>query len=614
MQRITILLRYGLACTTIAITAGVAFGDCQEDEASSLPPIVRVAEETTPSTSDAMYESDNDDLVPVVQAAHDPTQEPPITHAHPFHEGFQEIPAIVSAGEVPTKQKKGEPAQAFHPELSFLPLHMRANPGSMALIPSRLRPMSENAAPIQPASGEPSPAELFSQVIESEIPDDQLPPIFRPSDLNSLPQPPTWQGEQSAIRPAETDLMTVPASPANDAPIHVAENTPVPVEEFPTQDAVPVPDPIPTTNSAIQDSPVVIQGPVQAVPMTEGQVVVPGALESGFNVRGQCAFCGGVGCDQCSGTAPVMDYTSEVVPETTEYLAQEYDCCGFMMGTQHYCVVDALYYTRNGGLVFGGNFSGFNDFEWTMGGRVTLGYRFDVTSGFEASYMGFDPWLAVTEQFDAGGGLFGNLGAVGGFNPANLSAFDNATYLEQFQRSDLHSSEISQTYWGWDVVKTSLGVRFLSFDDFFRLSSANTVGEQGFYTLDLENTMIGMQSGMELFYDIGYRLSFSMVSKIAVYANRYEGQTTIVNDGVTVLNNSDEETDFGASAEFGLHGHYQILPRVRARFGYDLLGLWEVATTSQNFNPAVSPGTGTLYFNDDDAIFHGVFVGVEFYR
>ena len=331
---------------------------------------------------------------------------------------------------------------------------------------------------------------------------------------------------------------------------------------------------------------------------TEGEASLGAVI-----AEGGCANCGNVNCTGCGG----VDYD---LPQ----VRNAFDCCGSVSCARRYGIVEALYYSRQGDIVFGGNFAGFNNFDFTGGGRVTIGNRIDCAQGWEASYMTVDPWIAVTTQTDAAARLRGNFIAANGFPLANISAFQNATFLEQFQKTDLHSLELQKTWWGWDVVKTHLGWRYIHFDDEFRLSSANNLGQTGFYFLDTTNNMFGPELGAELFYDIGYRLSFSFKAKIGGYVNFRRGRTAIVNDGFVVLNRNDNDTDLSASLEAGAIAHYQITRRIRARVGYEALALYEVATTKENFGNVVTPQTGVNIAGSDSAFFHGLSAGIEIFR
>ncbi len=295
--------------------------------------------------------------------------------------------------------------------------------------------------------------------------------------------------------------------------------------------------------------------------------------------------------------------------------ADTFACCGFVCDASRYLIVDALYWTRENGTFAAGNFANVDDFDWQWGGRITYGNRRDCTRGWEASYMQFDPWIAVNSQRDAlgrlQGGLFGS--ATGGLGPATVSSFRNATFLEQFQKSDLNSAEINRTWWGSDVAKAFIGGRFIYFDDQFRLSSGNRFGETGIHTIDATNRLAGIHAGGEFLYDIGYRLSFSGLVKIGGYANFFDGEQTMFNNGTFHVFNRDDQTDFAASAELGAEARYRIGPHCRLRAGYEFLALLDVFDVESNYSTVILPTAGQN-FQEGGALFHGVNVGVEFYR
>ena len=211
------------------------------------------------------------------------------------------------------------------------------------------------------------------------------------------------------------------------------------------------------------------------------------------------------------------------------------------------------------------------------------------------------------------GALFGNFTVVGGFPLSSISAFRDVLFMEQFEKSRLHSLELNRTIWGWDVIKTSIGMRYVFFDETYRLSTSNASDEIGFYDLKTDNHMIGPQLGVEFFYDVGRRFSVSVVGKIAAYANLSSAMTAIDNNGSTTLAVDSDATDFAWSVEGGIHGHYQLAPRLH-RFGYDILSLSEVAKVENNLSTLVGPLTGVSHDHETDALFHGIFAGIEFYR
>ncbi len=303
-------------------------------------------------------------------------------------------------------------------------------------------------------------------------------------------------------------------------------------------------------------------------------------------------------------------------PAGIEYgsIDDTFACCGFVTDSSGYFVFDSLIYQRGDGDFRAGNFLFPDSFDWSGGGRVTLGKRRDCTRGWEASYMGFDPWLSVTNETNPPGTLLGAIfGSVDGFPDSTFSAFRNATFLEQFQKTDLHSLEFNQTWWGSDVAKAFLGGRFIYFDDEFRLSSQNILGEVGIHTINTTNNMFGIHIGSEVLYDIGYRLSFSVAGKLGVYANFWEGRTALLNNNTIWINATRRSTDWGGSAELGAFARYKLGPRSRLRFGYQIMGLANVYDTESNFNPVVLPTAGQQY-NDGGAFFHGASFGLEIFR
>lgn len=294
------------------------------------------------------------------------------------------------------------------------------------------------------------------------------------------------------------------------------------------------------------------------------------------------------------------------------------NCCGFISDSCAYLISEALYWQRDDGEIVGGNFFRIDDFDYELGGRFTYGRRWCEMEGLEFSYFGFDAFLANTIQRDPPGRLRGQLfGTTTGFNSdAFFSSFRNVQYLEQTQKTKLHSLEANRVWFGWDVAKFFYGVRYIKFDDDFRLISQNFANPPQFgqYEIDIDNNLFGLHIGGELFYDVGYRLSFSFKAKLGAYLNFVDGDTLFINNGTVNLANGDEDVTDSYTYELGINAHYQLMPRLRIVGGYELFGLEDVATTERNFDTIITPLAGTFYRDDDDAIFHGFNVGIEIYR
>ncbi len=145
----------------------------------------------------------------------------------------------------------------------------------------------------------------------------------------------------------------------------------------------------------------------------------------------------------------------------------------------------------------------------------------------------------------------------------------------------------------------------------------NTIARRvhdGLFEMNTHNNLIGPHIGGELFYDVGYRMSWSLVSKAGAYANFNKVDTRYRNDGVQFLDVEDNNGTFSTSLELNLIGHYQLSQRARFRFGYNALWLGDVASVSDNLSTVLSPTTGADTSDSDDMFFHGVSLGFEIYR
>ena len=130
-----------------------------------------------------------------------------------------------------------------------------------------------------------------------------------------------------------------------------------------------------------------------------------------------------------------------------------------------------------------------------------------------------------------------------------------------------------------------------------------------------KNHLIGFQIGSQLFYDVGYRLSYSFLSKVGGYANIGNMKTQLYNGGFQFLNNDSDDASLAGVLELGLQSHYQLRPHARFRLGYNMLWMWGVYTIEDNFPRVLSPATGTdPRTNGGAELLHGVNFGFEFYR
>src|SRR5690606_36510918 len=149
------------------------------------------------------------------------------------------------------------------------------------------------------------------------------------------------------------------------------------------------------------------------------------------------------------------------------------------------------------------------------GGRATIGRRGDCVNGWEASFMTTaDPWAA--RETRVGAGLNTYMTPVDGLTHANISVFNGASFQELALSSRLYSLEINRLEWGWDVLSTSFGLRYIQLEDQLRDTSVRG-GETGTLQIATNNHLIGPQIGSELFYDIGGRVFLSGKGKLVAF-------------------------------------------------------------------------------------------------
>lgn len=286
--------------------------------------------------------------------------------------------------------------------------------------------------------------------------------------------------------------------------------------------------------------------------------------------------------------------------------------CGMVCGASKYAIVEYLNFDRNERTIVAANFRGA-EFGRTDGWRFTLGEKCDSFTGREFVYQGFDPWVGVSQR-TANGQLTTILTPSNGISLNAISHLRFANWMEQFQKTDLHSLEYNHVRWYWDVAKSFWGVRYFHLEDEYRLSSVNIINQAGTYDIETANRMLGLQWGTSLAYDIGCRLSLSGWTKIGGYANFSKGRIGLNNSGTQVINNSDEDTDFAATFELGIVAHYQLAPRARIRAGYEILNFWDIMTASGNYDGTITGNSGLDMRSNDELLFDGVSVGFEFFR
>ena len=345
----------------------------------------------------------------------------------------------------------------------------------------------------------------------------------------------------------------------------------------------------------------VISGPIQAAPCTDcsggGCSNCGIASAAGGVVTSNCQACGNNGCHN-PGSVLSRAGTSGLVPASRRYL-----------------LADGLLFTRtDGDSIINSNFGSLDGFDFSGGLRLTYGAKSDSLRGREITYEGIAPIEEFETRESAGGLITTGLFAGGGLPAGAATAFQNVTEQTEFQTAEFHSLEFNRVTYGWDVIKSFAGVRFLYLEDDYQTNTTNLFGETGEFRLQSINNLFGVHVGGEIFYDIGRRLSYSFASKAGVFVNFSQVDTLLSNGGIDFIDDDDDNATFSTSLEFSALAHYQLSQTARFRIGYNVLFVGEVATAQDNFNPILTPTSASSTDDGDDIVFHGLNVGFEIFR
>ena len=329
-----------------------------------------------------------------------------------------------------------------------------------------------------------------------------------------------------------------------------------------------------------------------------------GGASHGVGV-GSCASCGDGGCFD---------------PAAVE---EQFNNSGANAYARRYLIAEALYFNRTDGTISNSNFGTLSNFDAAGGARVTVGRRTDSTRGTEFQYSGIDSVEETQQIFSPGGLANASFLPSGGLNLGNLQSFFNATEQTQSTETYFHSLEFNRVKWGWDVIKSYVGVRYLYVDDEYSLFSQSGppfAQQNGSFETAAVNHLIGPIIGGELYYDVGYRWSLSGVSRAGAYLNINRFDTHLTNDNIEFIDAEDDSTTIAFSYEFGINAKYRLTNQAQFRIGYNILFLDNVSTVSNNLtndvngNIPISPTFGTSTSDSGDIFFHGLSLGFEIYR
>ncbi len=278
-----------------------------------------------------------------------------------------------------------------------------------------------------------------------------------------------------------------------------------------------------------------------------------------------------------------------------------HSCCGDCPPGWH-ARVDGLLLNREIREYTSSNVLTFDDLGYEQGARLSLIRRLDCLDAWEITYVGPYQWEEVGQL--AGVGLTSQLTST----TLDLSEFNNATLHAQRLRSTLNSLEVNRRWFGWDVISTFAGVRYLHIGEDYLFNSTGTMG-LGELTTETNNHLLGAQLGMELMYPVG-RWSTTASVKGGLFGNVIDGSASLTNNGVGQFSNAAEDFGFAAAVEVGYFASFQVTPRIKFRAGYEFWWLYGVALATDQVTSPLTANTGRAV-DDATTVYHGATAGVE---
>ena len=328
----------------------------------------------------------------------------------------------------------------------------------------------------------------------------------------------------------------------------------------------------------------------------------------GMSVLGDTGSMNDCACGTCQATtgcdSPRCQYDVNSV-------CNAFNCCGYIAGAKQYYIGEVLYWFNETESVVGSTFFSTGNLDGAVGGRITIGQKEGVT-GREFVYTGLSAFVSNRTRTSAFVGMSANFSTA--IFPFALTApFINAVAQNQRLKTRFHSVELNRTWWGWDVIKSHVGLRYMYYAEDYRLLSSNFFGA-GSFDLLTENHFIGPEIGIDFFYDVGRRTAFTFSGSIGGGANFHRGGFEAFSNGLKFVDVQSSSAKLQWNFQLAVSAHWKLGPRSRLVAGYDVLGLFEVANARNNFPAILSPAAGANLVSNDEAFLHGASFGIEIYR
>ncbi|UUO09319.1 hypothetical protein M4951_10980 [Blastopirellula sp. J2-11] len=350
--------------------------------------------------------------------------------------------------------------------------------------------------------------------------------------------------------------------------------------------------------------------------------------------RGSGCGCGGAGCGACSGLLGCGQYCGFSRGIGNAWDLSEY---GGRCAPRYFdASAEFTYFKLEGNTpnrafasqnILGATVLNSNqlNFDNEAGVRFMMNWICFAGSTLEVSYMGIGNWASSSTATGAGNlySPLSNFGSdpLGGYSESDMSNLANLSMSNRFDTVEINLKR------GWTGAGCWFQGSWWGGFRYFRLSEDSNYVTQGAsgsmnYACNTDNDMYGAQLGGDLTTRLTTRLSLSGFLECGIYGNRGVQSTTIL------LNNAGgTATVFETAAanrasmvtEGGVHGNFKITPNMALKLGYQVVYVNGVALAMDNYNfttglgaaPAALASRGVLVDDNGSALYHGLTGGFE---
>ena len=343
----------------------------------------------------------------------------------------------------------------------------------------------------------------------------------------------------------------------------------------------------------------------------DSNIALTGCHSCGTHCGGACST-GACGTGACGGGA----YGGYSAADMGAYGMS----CGVPCEPYTYVIAEALYMDHDGSAPRLSRVFQLNELDYEWGTRLTLGSLPDCVHGTEITYTGRFDWEEERVVSGTNLGTFLTLGSE--FVPGSLSAFDEGSVTQgQYYEAEYWSIESNRTVVGWDFAKVLLGFRYINYDELFSYTSRNAAitgsanpaddraAQNGSLVSDVRNDLYGLQLGLDLLYPTSCHGYMDVRARAGAYLNFADSTVLVVNDGSTLVANSDDADEIAGVFEVGTAYRYDFGECLSVRAGFEMWYLAGVATAPGQVSPLVSSAMGRSIDADDDVFITGFTVG-----